>query len=100
MSRYQHEHVYEAFSAFHVQYYQTELRDGQRMRIPKKTKIEWKGLYSGRRGACTAVIDATGENYAVAQALLRHKSMTTALNVYKKAITPTAFRSGMNSCSD
>jgi integrase len=64
-------------------------------RIPKKTKAEWKGLYSGRRGACTAVIEVTGGNYAVAQALLRHKSMTTTLNVYKKAITPDAFRKGM-----
>jgi integrase len=64
-------------------------------RIPRNTEIEWKGLYSGRRGACTAVIEATGGNYAVAQALLRHKSMTTTLNVYKKAITPEAFRSGM-----
>ena len=64
-------------------------------RIPKKTKVEWKGLYSGRRGACTAVIEATGGNYAVAQALLRHKSMTTTLNVYKKTITPEAFRNGM-----
>jgi integrase len=64
-------------------------------RIPKTTGVAWKGLYSGRRGACTAVIEATGGNYAVAQALLRHKSMTTTLNVYKKAITPEAFRSGM-----
>lgn len=64
-------------------------------RVPKKTKVEWKGLYAGRRGACTAVIEATGGNYAVAQALLRHKSMATTLNVYKKAITPEAFRSGM-----
>jgi integrase len=64
-------------------------------RVPKKTKVEWKGLYAGRRGACTAVIEATGGNYAVAQALLRHKSMATTVNVYKKAITPEAFRSGM-----
>jgi hypothetical protein len=63
--------------------------------IQKKTKIEWKGVYSGRRGACTTVIEATGGNYAVAQALLRHNSMTTTLNVYKKAMAPEAFRSGM-----
>lgn len=53
------------------------------------------GLYAGRRGACTAVIEATGGNYAVAQALLRHKSMVVTLSTYKKAITPEAFRAGM-----
>jgi len=52
-------------------------------------------LCAGRRGACTAVIESTNWNYAVAQALLRHKSMTTTLNVYKKAITPEAFKNGM-----
>jgi integrase len=64
-------------------------------RIPKKSGACWKSLYAGRRCAATAVIEATGGNYAVAQALLRHKSMTTTLNVYKKAITPEAFRTGM-----
>ena len=42
-------------------------------RIPKKSGAVIKGLYAGRRGACTAVIEATGGNYAIAQALLRHK---------------------------
>ncbi len=64
-------------------------------RIPKKSGVVWKSLYAGRRCAATAVIEATGGNYAVAQALLPHKSMTTTLNVYKKAITSEAFRSGM-----
>ena len=64
-------------------------------KIPKKSGVEWKTLYAGRRGACTAVIENTGGNYAVAQALLRHKSMLTTLAVYKKAITPEAFRNGM-----
>jgi integrase len=63
-------------------------------KVPKKAG-EWKTLYAGRRGACTAVIENTGGNYAVAQALLRHKSMTTTLGVYKKAITPEAFKNGM-----
>jgi integrase len=62
---------------------------------PKISKLTWKGLYSGRRGACTAAVEATNGNYAVAQALLRHKSMTTTLNVYKKQITPDAFKAGM-----
>lgn len=64
-------------------------------RVPKRSGVEWKGLYAGRRGACTAVVEATGGNYAVAQALLRHKSMKTTLDVYKKRITPQAFKNGM-----
>ena len=64
-------------------------------RTPKASGVEWKGLYAGRRGACTAVVEATNGNYAVAQALLRHKKMTTTLNVYKKQITPDAFKAGM-----
>lgn len=65
-------------------------------KTPKVVKgVTWKGLYAGRRGACTAVVEATGGNYAVAQALLRHKKMTTTLNVYKKQITPDAFKAGM-----
>jgi hypothetical protein len=38
-------------------------------KIPVVSGVEWKGLYAGRRGASTAVIEATGGNYAVAQAL-------------------------------
>jgi len=57
-------------------------------KVPNKSGVQWKTLYAGRRGACTAAIEATNGNYAVAQALLRHKSMTTTLNVYKKAIHP------------
>jgi integrase len=65
-------------------------------KTPKATQgVTWKGLYAGRRGACTAVVEATNGNYAVAQALLRHKKMTTTLNVYKKHITPDAFKAGM-----
>jgi hypothetical protein len=62
---------------------------------PKPSGVTWKGLYSGRRGACTITIEATKGNYAVAQALLRHKSMKTTLDVYKKQITPEAFTEGM-----
>jgi len=65
-------------------------------RVPDVTGLEWKGLYAGRRGMVTAVVEATGGNYAVAQALARHKKMTTTLNVYKKQITPDAFKAGMN----
>jgi integrase len=65
-------------------------------KTPKAAKgVTWKGLYAGRRGACTAVIEATGGNYAVAQALLRHKTMDTTLRVYKKQITPQGLLAGM-----
>jgi len=61
---------------------------------PRKSSVNWKSLYAGRRGACTMVIENTSKA-ELAQALLRHKSMSTTLNVYKKAISPEAFRSGM-----
>jgi integrase len=64
-------------------------------KTPQASGEAWKGLYAGRRGACTAIIESTGGNYAIAQALLRHKKMTTTLNVYKKQITPDAFKAGM-----
>jgi len=64
-------------------------------KVPKKSGVEWKTLYSFRRGGCTFAIEITNGNYAVAQALLRHKSMLTTLGVYKKAITPEAFKNGM-----
>jgi integrase len=64
-------------------------------KTPKASGVTWKGLYAGRRGACTAVIEATGGNYAVAQALLRHKTMDTTLRVYKKQITPQGLLAGM-----
>jgi integrase len=64
-------------------------------KTPKASVVTWKGLYAGRRGACTAVIEATGGNYAVAQALLRHKTMDTTLRVYKKQITPQGLLAGM-----
>lgn len=70
--------------------------------VPKKSGIVWKrgGLYCGRRGACTEAIEKTNGNYAIAQALLRHKRMTTTLNVYKKQITPDAFKAGMKLLND
>jgi integrase len=63
--------------------------------IPKKAGVSWKGLYSGRRGAITNVIENSNGNFAVGQALGRHKSGKTTLDVYKKQITPAAFKAGM-----
>jgi len=62
---------------------------------PKPSNVTWKGLYAGRRGAVTAIIEATNGNYAVGQAVARHKSMTTTLNVYKKQITRQGLLAGM-----
>jgi len=62
---------------------------------PKASTVTWKGLYAGRRGAVTAIVEATNGNYAVAQAIARHKSMTTTLNVYKKQITKQGLLAGM-----
>jgi integrase len=64
-------------------------------KTPSASGVTWKGLYAGRRGAITAIIEATGGNYAVAQALARHKTMDTTLRVYKKQITPQGFVTGM-----
>jgi integrase len=64
----------------------------------KKEGIAWRrgGLYCGRRGAATEVIEKTG-NVALAQALLRHKNMGTTLTFYKKRISDRAFLTGMKS---
>ncbi len=56
--------------------------------------LKWKGLYSGRRGAGTAIIGLTGGNYAAAQELLRHKHMSTTLQFYKKQ-TQSALSDGI-----
>jgi hypothetical protein len=39
MSRYQRGHIYEAFEAFHVRFYQTELRGGQLTRVQKSHRL-------------------------------------------------------------
>lgn len=52
--------------------------------VPKKANVEWKGVYSGRRGFATAVIELTNGNFASAQELLGHSSMETTVRNYKK----------------
>jgi len=67
---------------------------GKKIRpVVKAAGLQWKTLYAGRRGACTAAIEVSSA--AVAQQLLRHKTMTTTLNVYKKQITSEAFKAGL-----
>ena len=65
----------------------------------RKAKLEFKGLYAGRRGAATLVIEVTG-NAAVAQALLRHASLKTTLDAYAKVIGKPAFAKGMQAVSE
>ena len=61
----------------------------------KAAGLKWKPLKAGRTGACTEVIERSNGNAALAQALLRHKNMTTTTAVYKKQISPAALLSGM-----
>jgi integrase len=57
--------------------------------------LQFKPLKAGRTGACTAIIERSNGNAALAQAVLGHKSMTTTLGVYKKAISPANLLAGM-----
>jgi integrase len=63
-------------------------------KVPKGSGVKWKGIYSGRRGAATNVIELTGD-FALAQQLLRHKSASTTLQFYKKLMTPKTFKERM-----
>jgi integrase len=62
--------------------------------------LTWKGLKAGRTGACTAIIERSNGNAALAQAVLGHKSMTTTLSIYKKAISPQNLLAGMKALSE
>jgi integrase len=61
--------------------------------ILAKKQLAWKGLYAGRRGAGTILVDLTGSLVA-AQELLRHKSLTTTAMHYKMQ-TENALPAGM-----
>ena len=67
-------------------------------KTPKSSGVKWVGLYAGRRGACTMVMESTG-NVAVAQRLLRHKTADTTLKVYNKGISEKGFQGGMQAFS-
>jgi integrase len=64
-------------------------------KVPKASGVTWAGLYAGRRGACTMVIEANEGNAGVAQRLLRHKTQDTTLRVYNKGISEKGFKAGM-----
>lgn len=61
--------------------------------------LQWKSLYAARRGAATAVIGLTNGNIVAAQELLRHKSVTTTLQAYKKQ-TQSALADGLKALSE
>jgi integrase len=70
------------------------IREFTRKRVrPKLKPGQWKGLYSGRRGAATILVGLTG-SLVPAQELLRHKSLTTTAMFYKKT-TASALADGL-----
>jgi integrase len=77
--------------------------DGECVRCEKKPKklagVKWAGLYAGRRGACTMVIEASNGNIGLGQRLLRHKTADTTLKVYNKGISDKGFSEGMTAVS-
>jgi integrase len=56
--------------------------------------IPWKPLKAGRTGACTQIIEGTG-NANLAQRILRHKELTTTVRFYNKGISDRAALSGI-----
>jgi len=63
----------------------------QRTIIPvlKSKKILWHGLYAGRRGAATLLVQLTG-NAVAAQYVLRHKNLMTTTAFYAKPVQTAA----------
>ena len=61
----------------------------------RDSEIKWKNWQACRRTCVTWIIENTKGNAALAQAQARHKSMSTTLNVYKKAITREAHKNGI-----
>lgn len=61
---------------------------------PAPSGVEWRGLYAGRRGTVTNIIETTG-SVAVAQRIARHKTADTTLRVYNKGISERGLLAGM-----
>jgi integrase len=53
--------------------------------VLKSKNIEWHGLYAGRRGAATLLVQLTG-NAVAAQYVLRHKNLATTTAFYVKPV--------------
>jgi hypothetical protein len=73
MSRYQRGHAYEAFSAFHVQYYQTELRYGQRIRVRRHTgcapriRVHYSTRSKAIQKLCAGFMSSVNEDVVVGE---------------------------------
>jgi integrase len=62
--------------------------------VPECSKVQWRGMYSARRGAITHAINVSG-NIALGQRLARHASSATTSAFYHKVMPDTMFMEGM-----
>jgi integrase len=62
--------------------------------VPKASGVQWRGMYSARRGAITHAINVSG-NIALGQRLARHASSATTSAFYHKAMPDSMFLDGM-----
>jgi integrase len=62
--------------------------------VPKASRVQWRGMYSARRGAITHTINVSG-NMALGQRLARHASAQTTATFYHKAMPDSMFLDGM-----
>ena len=73
MSRYQHGHVYEAFSAFHVQYYQSEIKDGKTIRVRRshrlcaKDRVHYSATSKAVQKLCADFMSGVNEDVVVGE---------------------------------
>lgn len=63
-------------------------------KTPKASGVQWRGMYSARRGAITHAINVSG-NIALGQRLARHASSATTSAFYHKAMPDAMFLDGM-----
>lgn len=59
--------------------------------LVKSKKIAWHGLYAGRRGAATLLVQLTG-NAVASQYVLRHKNIATTQTFYVKPVQTEAIK--------
>ena len=66
--------------------------------IPPASRVEWRGLYSGRRAAITHAINVSG-SIPLGQRLARHASSATTSTFYHKVMPDQMFFDGMKQLS-
>jgi integrase len=62
--------------------------------IPQASRVEWRGMYSARRGAITHAINVSG-SIPLGQRLARHASAQTTATFYHKGMPDRMFIDGM-----